>query len=66
MRKYVEVRGCMNINVDGDLFVEEVDDEFAEFFGLYVEDERGYMMWHSDYDTREEAEKFGDNVGDEI
>lgn len=59
MNKYGEVRGCMEIHGS----VECVDDEFAEFFGLYIQDDKGLMMWDSDHETREDAEMVADEIG---
>lgn len=63
MTKLVQVRGCINVDYDGYNHVEEADDEFAEFFGVYVENEENLMMWHSDYATREEAEMAAEELG---
>lgn len=54
---YAEVRGCIEVMIDGQPCVEEAPMEFADFYGLYVQDDRGLMIWHSDYPTEEKALK---------
>lgn len=63
MSKYGEIRGCMDVEYEGMTHVEEVDDEFASYFGLYIRDEDGLMMWDSDHETRKDAEMVADEIG---
>ena len=63
MTKFGEVRGFMEVEYEGHPHIEEVDDEFAEFFGLYIRDEDGLMMWDSDHNSREEAEEIAEGKG---
>ena len=63
MSKYGEIRGCMDVEYDGMTHVEEVGDEFAEYFGLYIRDEDGLMMWDSDHASRADAEDIADGKG---
>lgn len=51
----IQVRGCVEIEQDGEKFIEEAPFEEAQFFGVYVEQEDGRMLWHSDHPTVEQA-----------
>lgn len=50
-----DVRGCIEIEQDGEKFVEEAPAEEAHFFGVYVGQEDGRMIWQSDHPTQEQA-----------
>lgn len=51
-----EVRGCQELTDDqGEKYIEEAPAEEAQFFGVYVGQEDGRMMWHSDHPTQEQA-----------
>jgi antirestriction protein ArdC/phage/plasmid primase-like uncharacterized protein len=50
-----QVRGCVEIEQDGEKFVEEAPAEEAQFFGVYVGQQDGRMMWQSDHPTQEQA-----------
>lgn len=51
-----EVRGCEELTDDqGEKYIEEAPDDEAQFFGVYVGQEDGRMMWHSDHPTQEQA-----------
>lgn len=50
-----EVRGCVEIEHDGEKMIEEAPAEDAQFFGVYVGQEDGRMMWQSDHPTQEQA-----------
>lgn len=55
-----EVHGCQDVEIPGlGLQVFEVPDNVADYFGLYLYDEEGKLVWKSDFPTREEAEKAG-------
>lgn len=51
-----QVRGCQEFEDDnGEKYIEEAPAEEAQFFGVYVGQEDGRMMWHSDHPTQEQA-----------
>lgn len=50
-----QVRGCIEIEQGGEKFVEEAPAEEAQFFGVYLGQEDGRMMWHSDHPTQGQA-----------
>lgn len=50
-----QVRGCVELEQDGEKFIEEAAPEEAQFFGVYVGQEDGRMMWNSDHPTQEQA-----------
>lgn len=50
-----QVRGCIEVEQGGERFVEEAPAEEAQFFGVYVGQADGRMMWQSDHPTQEQA-----------
>lgn len=60
MNNKFEVHGCQDVEIPGlGLQAFEVTDDEAEFFGLYLYDEEGKLVWEADFPTREEAEESG-------
>lgn len=50
-----EVRGCIEIEKDGEKLVLETPADEAQFFGVYAGQEDGRMVWQSDHPTQEQA-----------
>lgn len=50
-----QVRGCIEVEKGGETFVEEAPAQEAQFFGVYVGQEDGRMVWQSDHHTQEQA-----------
>ena len=51
-----EVRGCESVIHDGEKFVEEVPEERAEFFAVYLQQTDGKKLWSADFPAKEQAQ----------